>query len=164
VSAVTAPGTAMSDSKMSPSKLNLPSALDARSEGELSLGQDLGLLKTSLPGTAKLTKAQKQERVKTMVGQTPIADWYSTRSAASSVSDLTFAGSQQVVEGGSRDEEDDFDVDMKRTVVIERGRSVSSKTLLNHLGVYDDDDDSAEEWTRSVLLAADMELGSERMS
>jgi len=51
-------------------------------------------------------------------------------------------------------------------VVIERGRSgsVSSKTLLNHLGVYDDDDDSAEEWTRSVLLAADVELGSERMS
>ena len=165
VSAVTAPGTAMSDSKMSPSKLNLPSVLDARSEGELSLGQDLGLLKTSLPGTAKLSKAQKQERVKTMVGQTPIADWYSTRSAASSVSDLTFAGSQ-LVEGGSRDEEDDFDVDMRRMVVIERGRSgsVSSKTLLNHLGVYDDDDDSAEEWTRSVLLAADVELGSERMS
>jgi len=155
----------MSDSKMSPSKLNLPSVLDARSEGELSLGQDSGLLKTSLPGTAKLSKAQKQERVKTMVGQTPIADWYSTRSAASSVSDLTFAGSQ-LVEGGSRDEEDDFDVDMRRMVVIERGRSgsVSSKTLLNHLGVYDDDDDSAEEWTRSVLLAADVELGSERMS
>ena len=165
VSAVTAPGTAMSDSKMSPS---MPSALDASSEGELSLGQDLGLLKTSSPpGTAKPSKAQKQERVKTMVGQTPIADWYSTRSAASSVSDLTFSGRPQVVEGGNRDEGDDFDVGVKRRVAIERGRggSVSSKTLLNHLGVYDDD--SAEEWTRSVLLAADVDVefvGSERTS
>jgi len=159
VSAVTAPGTAMSDLKISPSMLNLPSALDASSEGELSLCQDLGL-KTSPPGTAKPSKAQKQERVKTMVGQTPIADWYSTRSAASSVSDLTFAGRQQAVEGGSRDEED-FDVDMRR-MVIEGGRSgsVSTKTPLNHLGVYDDD--SVEDWTRSVLLAADVELGSER--
>ena len=152
VSAVTAPGTAMSDLKTSMSTLNLPSALDASCEGELSLRQDLSL-KTPPPGTAKPSKAQKQERVKTMVGQTPIADWYSTRSAASSVSDLTFAG-RQVAEGGSRNEED-FDVDIRRTV-IERASSgsVSSKTPLNHLGVYDDD--SAEDWTKSVLSAADV--------
>ena len=72
---------------------------------------------------------------------------------------MTFVRRQQE---GSRDEEG-FDVDIKRTVIESaRSSSVSSKTSLNHLGVYDDD--SVEDWTRSVLLAADVELASEKTS
>ena len=158
VSAVTAPGASMGSFKKSTSTLNLPPVLDASFEEEPPLRQDLGL-EVSPPSTAKPPQAQKKERVKTMVGQTPIADWYSTKNAASSVSDLTFVRRQQE---GSRDEEG-FDVDIKRTVIESaRSSSVSSKTSLNHLGVYDDD--SVEDWTRSVLLAADVELASEKTS
>lgn len=162
VSAVTAPGTAMSNSlRTSTSVLELPPALDASFEEGPSLRKQLGL-EESPPGTAKPAQPQQKEkieRVKTMIGQTPIADWYSLKSAASSVSDLQSVNRQHAVEEGSSYEED-YDVEARRRTVIGRirGSAISSQVSLNHLGM-DDDDLAEEDWTSSVLLAADVEFG-----
>ncbi|KAJ3556702.1 hypothetical protein NP233_g11918 [Leucocoprinus birnbaumii] len=115
VSAVTAPGTAMSTR----SGFELPPVLNASFEEGPSLRHELGL-DESPPGTATLAQQQKdlkkkKERVKTMVGQTPIADWYSTKSAASSVSDLPLPQQEHhhVVEDEA-DYEEDYDVEAEK--------------------------------------------------
>ncbi|KXN90808.1 Rho GTPase-activating protein gacZ [Leucoagaricus sp. SymC.cos] len=168
LSAVTAPGTGMGSGPSS-SVTDLPPLLDASFEEGPSLRKELGL-EESPPGTATSAEQQqrekvKKERVKTMVGQTPIADWYSTKSAASSVADLRFTGSSKHVidERGFDDDDEEYgyDVEARRRTVMgrQRGASASSQVSLNHLGLDDNELGAEEDWTRSVLLAADVELG-----
>jgi hypothetical protein len=122
-------------------------------------------------------KPQPQEKVMTMTmtvaGQTPIADWYSTKSVASSVNDLqlhqTGLGVMEGDDGdkGEEEEEDDSDDDddvrARRRTVMGRGRCypISSQLSLNHFGMNDNELGTEEDWTRSVLLAADMDFGFE---
>jgi hypothetical protein len=157
-SAVTAPGTATSAFG---SGVELPPALDAPFEEGPSLRSELGL-DESPPVTAKPPKPErKKERVQTMLG-TPIADWYSTKSAASSVSDLHSASSQPCTIDEDYDEE--HDVEARRRTVLGRARNGSSSQLsMNHLGL-DDGELAEEDWTRSVLLAAGAEFGLGRRS
>ncbi|KAF9010702.1 hypothetical protein BDQ17DRAFT_1322496 [Cyathus striatus] len=120
---------------------NLPPVLDTPIEGS-SLALELGI-SISPPSTASTTDqrdhtvmdADPPESLKP--GQTPIADKYTSSPASSQVS-LAYPASQ-----------------LRPTPIVRgRGASISSTASSNHLGVLDNDD-SDEDWTRSVLLAAD---------
>jgi hypothetical protein len=147
---------------------------------------ELGL-DVSPPGTAGLDDGQHQkkemgggvkgkeraERVKTMVGKTPIAD----RFGSTSVLDLRIpqqewsnsdggdddddsggSGSGEEDDDDDDDEGDDDGVKTRRRTILGRGRAASfssQSSSINHLGLLDDSRD--EDWTRSVLL--DLDIG-----
>ncbi len=188
LSAVTAPGTAIGgsfglDDQESGGSVaqgrELPHVLSTPIEKGPPLRSELGL-DISPPVTANVPvsqhggeKKEKKERIKTLVGQTPIADWYS-KSASSSVVDLPVPGNnlQHELEAGiseglghaeinDDDEEDEYDVEARRRTVMGRSRgiSVSSQYSMNHLGLDDDEFGAEDDWTKTVLLAADFDLG-----
>lgn len=188
ISAVTAPATAVGSAGAGSSMLELPPVLDTPIEEGPSLRLELGLGE-SPPGTATAPGQQQQgaeeeagkgkekkERIKTMVGQTPIADWYSTKSAASSVVDLPtpppqhkpspdaiagLRGLDSADDEDDGDDEDDFEARRRTVMGRGRGASVSSQLSMNHLGLEDEELGGEEDWTSSVLLAAEFELRCE---
>lgn len=179
ISAVTAPGTVVgsvwggSAGGPGSSVLELPPVLDTPIEEGPSLRLELGL-DVSPPSTAgrsspgqQQQQQQKQrqedvkgkERVKTMVGKTPIADWYG---AASSVVDLHMPGTHRdLVEDDDEDEDEGENVEVRRRTVMGRNKppSFSSQMSMNHLGLDDDELGGDVDWTKSVLM--DLELGFE---
>jgi hypothetical protein len=177
ISAVTAPGGWEGSGRGSGVELQ-PPVLDPPIKEGPSLRMELGLDVTP-PVTAGLEDGrdekkgglkgkERAERVKTLVGKTPIAD----RFGSTSVLDLRI--SQQDwsnSDGGcvdddsdSSDEEDDDEGDggsgvkTRRRTILGRARAASfssQSSSINHLGLLDDSRD--DDWTRSVLL--DLDIG-----
>ncbi|TFK44206.1 hypothetical protein BDQ12DRAFT_717378 [Crucibulum laeve] len=142
ISAVTAPQSSLP---------HLPPVLDTPIEGS-SLGFELGL-EVSPPSTSSSDRNQGTEgdtidrettSLSIKVGQTPIADQYRFPSAASSQTSLVSVSQPGVSQL------------RPNPIVRGRGASVSSTASSNHLGLLDDADSEEEDWTNSVLLAADV--------
>lgn len=143
ISAVTAPLYSSCDA--------LPPTLDTSIESSpfrLGMGIDDEPETTKAKAPAATVSVHPPTPSSTTTGTTPIADFY--RSPSGSTLDLTLPNSEPKPSH-------------LRTVPTLRSKkskagSLSSTTSSNHLGLLDNDDDE-EDWTQSVLLAADVDGG-----